>query len=90
MAARERPGVGRAVCLRRSAITPHAAVTVLRGALVAADVVLGGGNAKLVKPLPAGARRGGNEDAFNGGFRLWDEIVEPHDRDPHRVWRVVR
>ena len=53
-------------------------------------IVLGGGNAKHVHPLPPAARRGGNEDAFSGGFRLWEEMVEPHDRQPSRVWRVVR
>jgi polyphosphate glucokinase len=68
----------------------HDVVDVLREAFVADYVVLGGGNAKLLDELPEAARRGGNEDAFTGGFRLWDEIVEPHDRDPHRVWRVVR
>jgi len=68
----------------------HDVVDVLREAFVADYVVLGGGNAKLLEELPEAARRGGNEDAFTGGFRLWDEIVEPHDRDPHRVWRVVR
>ena len=35
-------------------------------------VVLGGGNAKLLKELPANARLGANENAFLGGFRLWD------------------
>ena len=65
-------------------------VTVLRSALVAEYVVLGGGNAELVEPLPKLTRRGGNEDAFTGGYRLWEEVVEPHDREPHRVWRVVR
>ena len=68
----------------------HDVVDVLREAFVADYVVLGGGNAKLLDELPEAARRGGNEDAFTGGFRLWDEIVEPHDREPHRVWRVVR
>jgi polyphosphate glucokinase len=34
-------------------------------------VVLGGGNAKLLKELPAGSRLGANENAFIGGFRLW-------------------
>ncbi len=63
---------------------------VLRGAFAADYLVLGGGNAKHVDPLPEGARRGGNDDAFVGGFRLWEEMVEPHDRQPHRVWRVVR
>jgi polyphosphate glucokinase len=64
--------------------------TMLKEAFVADYVLLGGGNAKLVQPLPAGARRGGNEDAFKGGFRLWEEVVEPHDRRPSTVWRVVR
>lgn len=34
-------------------------------------VVVGGGNAKLVKSLPAGGRLGHNQTAFLGGFRLW-------------------
>lgn len=63
---------------------------VLRDAFAADYVVLGGGNAEHVEPLPQGARRGGNEDAFTGGVRLWEEMVEPHDRRPPRVWRVVR
>jgi hypothetical protein len=63
---------------------------VLRDALVAEYIVLGGGNAKFVDPLPLRTRRGGNEDAFTGGFRLWEEVVEPHTREPHRVWRVVQ
>jgi len=36
-------------------------------------VVLGGGNARLLKRLPKGARRGDNENAVKGGLRLWDE-----------------
>jgi polyphosphate glucokinase len=43
----------------------------LKIALEADDVVIGGGNAKLLKKLPAGARLGSNENAFRGGFRLW-------------------
>lgn len=35
-------------------------------------VVLGGGNSKEVKDLPAGARIGHNQTAFRGGFRLWN------------------
>jgi polyphosphate glucokinase len=34
-------------------------------------VVIGGGNAKLLKELPAGVRVGNNLAAFRGGFRLW-------------------
>jgi predicted NBD/HSP70 family sugar kinase len=42
-----------------------------RVALEVDDVVLGGGNAKLLKNLPAGVRRVANANAFVGGFRLW-------------------
>jgi predicted NBD/HSP70 family sugar kinase len=40
-------------------------------ALEADCVVLGGGNVKKLKKLPPGARRGRNENAILGGFRLW-------------------
>jgi polyphosphate glucokinase len=61
----------------------------LREAFVADYVMLGGGNASIVDPLPEHARRGGNEDACAGGIRLWEEVVEPHDQQPREVWRVV-
>jgi polyphosphate glucokinase len=32
---------------------------------------LGGGNAKHLDPVPEGCIRGGNQDAFRGGIRLW-------------------
>jgi polyphosphate glucokinase len=35
------------------------------------SIVLGGGNAKRLKTLPARARRGDNKYAFVGGLRLW-------------------
>lgn len=31
--------------------------------------------------LPASVRRASNEDANAGGFRLWEELIEPHDRE---------
>jgi polyphosphate glucokinase len=62
----------------------------LRHAFLADYVLLGGGNAKAVDPLPPHTRRGNNNDAFIGGFRLWEELIEPHDRRPPAVWRVVR
>ncbi|MFO0968891.1 MAG: ROK family protein [Gemmataceae bacterium] len=46
-------------------------VPTLMAAFVADYVVIGGGNAKLVRKLPAGARLGHNNTAFRGGFRLW-------------------
>ena len=46
-------------------------VNQLKTALEADYVVLGGGNARLLKKLPPGARLGDNNNAFRGGFRLW-------------------
>jgi polyphosphate glucokinase len=43
----------------------------LIAALEPDDIVLGGGNAKLLKKLPKGCRLGDNANAFLGGFRLW-------------------
>ncbi len=40
-------------------------------ALEPTDIVLGGGNAKMLKRLPKGCRRGNNANAFVGGFLLW-------------------
>jgi polyphosphate glucokinase len=47
-------------------------VAKLSAALEAEYVVLGGGNARKLDPLPPNARLGSNENAFIGGFRLWD------------------
>jgi len=64
-------------------------ITMLRQSFAADYVLLGGGHEKFVDPLPEGTRRGGNGDAFTGGFRLWEEWVEPHDARPPNTWRVV-
>jgi polyphosphate glucokinase len=45
----------------------------LKSALEADSVVLGGGNARLMKKLPPGARLGDNANAIKGGLRLWDQ-----------------
>ena len=46
-------------------------VTRLKAALETDDVVVGGGNAKLLQTLPRGVRLGSNANAFVGGYRLW-------------------
>jgi polyphosphate glucokinase len=56
-------------------------VTRLRLAFVADYVVLGGGNARLMKELPAETRLGKNTNAFQGGFRLWEEAPEPTNHE---------
>ncbi len=48
-------------------------MTRLKAALEADYVVLGGGNSKNLKALPAGAELGDNRNAFIGGTRLWNE-----------------
>jgi predicted NBD/HSP70 family sugar kinase len=48
-------------------------VRILVDALVADDVVLGGGNVKKLKELPTGCRQGDNANALLGGFRLWTD-----------------
>jgi predicted NBD/HSP70 family sugar kinase len=47
-----------------------------RHALEVEYVVLGGGNARLLKELPEGVRLGSNTNAFKGGFRLWNEYPQ--------------
>jgi polyphosphate glucokinase len=43
----------------------------LKAAFEADDVVIGGGNAKLIDKWPTGIRVGANAQAFRGGYRLW-------------------
>jgi polyphosphate glucokinase len=52
----------------------------LMAALEADYIVLGGGNAKKLKELPEGTRLGSNDNAFLGGFRLWETDVKPAPR----------
>jgi polyphosphate glucokinase len=56
----------------------------LKAALVCEYVLLGGGNAKLMKNLPAHVILGANSNAIDGGIRLWQTpeerklLVAPH------------
>jgi len=54
------------------------AVKRLVAALEPDEVVLGGGNVHNLKVLPPGCRPGDNNNAFAGGFRLWEQ--EEKDR----------
>ncbi len=47
----------------------------LRAAFVADYVVLGGGNAKLMKKLPDGVLLGANSNAIAGGIALWQNLA---------------
>jgi polyphosphate glucokinase len=59
----------------------------LIAALEPDDVVLGGGNVRKLKELPAGCRAGDNANAFVGGGRLWARAAG--SRTPARP-RLVR
>jgi polyphosphate glucokinase len=63
----------------------------LIAALKPNDVVIGGGNAKKLKPLPHGTRLGDNAYAFVGGFRLWErgtDTAQPFTTGPATVVRT--
>ena len=49
------------------------AVDRLVAALEPDDVVLGGGNSKVLKELPPLCRLGDNANAFKGGFLMWED-----------------
>jgi predicted NBD/HSP70 family sugar kinase len=53
----------------------------LMAALDADYVVLGGGNIKKLESAPEGARLGSNENAFLGGFRMWQVPEELRNKD---------
>ncbi|WP_332914252.1 hypothetical protein [Algoriphagus boritolerans] len=37
------------------------------------QIVLGGGNSKLLDTFPSNCRLGSNKNAITGGFRLWEK-----------------
>jgi len=57
----------------------------LIAALEPDDVVLGGGNVKQLKTLPAGCRAGDNANAFLGGFRLWERAGDRKPSPPAKA-----
>jgi polyphosphate glucokinase len=48
-------------------------VAKLQAGLLPHYIVIGGGNVEKLKRLPPNCRRGDNENAFPGGFRLWQD-----------------
>jgi hypothetical protein len=55
------------------------AIKLLKQALIADYVVLGGGNAKLIEKLPDGFELGHNRNAYPGGVRLWETRAETNE-----------
>src|SRR5271156_1474572 len=63
----------------------------LVAALEPGDVVLGGGNAKMLKELPPRCRLGDNANAFRGGFLMWEDAprAESHAAESIKARRVT-
>ena len=61
---------------------------ILYAALLPDEIVIGGGNVKNLKELPAHCRAGDNANAFEGGFRLWQKdwasAVPAYDDAPRK------
>jgi polyphosphate glucokinase len=55
----------------------------LTTALLVDDVVIGGGNVYKLKELPPRCRRGHNDNAFRGGFLMWEEAR--HERRAKKI-----
>ncbi len=53
-------------------------ISTLSAGLMVDYVVVGGGNAKILKVLPKGVELGANDNAFLGGFKLWEEPQGGH------------
>lgn len=62
----------------------------LEAALVPDEVVLGGGNSRLLDDLPEGWRTVANTNAFIGGFRLWgSSSQDPAASGTHIQWTAA-
>jgi predicted NBD/HSP70 family sugar kinase len=67
----------------------HPAIDMLRDVFKPDDIVIGGGNAKDIEPLPPGCRVQSNQGAFRGACRLWpgaDMFAEPYGTS----WRIKK
>jgi len=61
----------------------YAVIDAFRAALMPDYIVLGGGNAKLMKELPPDVQLGDNANAFIGGFRMWDDMAHAAEGTPY-------
>ncbi|RXH56767.1 Polyphosphate glucokinase [Granulicella sibirica] len=64
---------------RKSVLT---IIELLKAGLVCDYVLLGGGNAKLMKKLPKGVLLGANSNAIDGGIALWKDDAVVTSRTP--------
>jgi predicted NBD/HSP70 family sugar kinase len=67
----------------------YEAIEIMRDLFKPDDLVIGGGNAKQIDPLPKGCRHRDNQAGFIGASRLWpgaDMLAEPYGTS----WRIRR
>ena len=60
----------------------------LQAAFICDNVLLGGGNAKLMKDLPAHVVLGANSNAIDGGIKLWEDARLPVSSPPANKARM--
>ena len=60
------------------------AAELLRAAVAAEYVIIGGGNVRFFTELPPRIRRGDNDHAFEGGFRVWAD-----ERPVPAAWKAL-
>ena len=67
----------------------HEAVELLQDVFHPDETVLGGGNAKLIDPLPANCRPVDNTSAFVGAERLWED-ADLFAAADESTWKIQR
>lgn len=67
----------------------HEAVELLRDVFHPDETVLGGGNSKLIEPLPEHCRPVGNASAYIGALRLWDD-ADMYAVPQESTWKIRR
>jgi len=63
-------------------------IPMVRAAMMADYVVLGGGNVKELEELPDATRRGHNRSVVQGGKRLFEELPDPADKT-NAAWVIM-
>jgi polyphosphate glucokinase len=67
----------------------HRAIGMLQDVFNPDLTVLGGGNSKLIEPMPEGCRRVENSSAYRGAERMWEE-ADIFASPSATSWRLVR
>jgi predicted NBD/HSP70 family sugar kinase len=65
------------------------AIELLRDVFFPRDIVLGGGNAKYIDPLPTDCRQVENASAYVGALRLWED-ADLFAHPLSTTWRIER